>query len=100
MLKLVKYYPFILFLFFIFIFFHKTFLHGLIPFPGDITVGIYFPWHDYIWPGFPSGIPVKNALPSDIPSAILPFRQLAIDIVKSGHLPDWNKFILSGTPLL
>lgn len=82
-----------------FVFFWKVFLKGLMPIPADITVGLYFPWLDYKW-GFPTGVPVKNPLPSDIPSLVYPWRMFVIDSLKSGVLPLWNPYYFSGMPLL
>lgn len=69
------------------------------PFPADITVGLYFPWLDFKW-GFPTGVPVKNPLPSDIPSLLYPWRELVIESLKSGRWPLWNPYYFGGMPLL
>lgn len=96
-----KYLPFVFLFGFWIIFFNRFFIKHLYPIPADITVGIYFPWHDYAEQlGYPAGVPVKNPLPSDIPSVIYPIRKLAVELMRAGKLPDWNKYILSGTPLL
>ncbi|MCJ7804816.1 YfhO family protein, partial [Patescibacteria group bacterium] len=83
----------------VFVFFWKFFLKGLIPMPADITVGLYFPWLDYKW-GFSTGVPVKNPLPSDIPSLLYPWRMLVIENLKNHILPLWNPFYFGGMPLL
>jgi len=80
-------------------FFWKFFLRDLIPMPADITVGLYFPWLDYKW-GFPTGVPVKNPLPSDIPSLLYPWRMLVIENLKNFTFPLWNPFYFTGMPLL
>lgn len=67
--------------------------------PADITVGVYFPWLDYHW-GFPTGVPVKNPLPSDIPSLLYPWRMLVIESLKNHTWPLWNPFYFGGMPLL
>jgi len=67
--------------------------------PADITVGLYFPWLDYKW-GFPTGVPVKNPLPSDIPSLVYPWRILAVESLKNHTWPLWNPFYFGGMPLL
>jgi len=67
--------------------------------PADITVGLYFPWLDYKW-GFPTGVPVKNPLPSDIPSLVYPWRILVVESLKNHTWPLWNPFYFGGMPLL
>jgi len=79
-------------------FFWKVFV-GLIPFPGDFVVGIYYPWLDYNW-GFPAGVPVKNPILADVPSFIYPMQTFATELMKNGQWPLWNPYILGGTPLL
>jgi len=81
------------------LFFWKFFLKGLLPIPADITVGMYFPWLDYQW-GFPTGVPVKNPLVSDIPSLLYPWRMAVIEAFKSGRWPLWNPAYFLGMPLL
>ncbi len=91
--------PIFVILFLVFIFFWKFFLKGLIPTPADITVGVYFPWLDYRW-GFSTGVPVKNPLPSDIPSLLYPWRLAVIESLKNMTFPLWNPFSFGGMPLL
>ncbi len=90
-----------LFWFFVlcFIIFSDFFLKGKIPMPADMLVGSYFPWLDYKW-GFPTGVPVKNPPISDVFSQFFIWKYLAIDLLKQGIIPLWNRFIFSGTPLL
>lgn len=94
-----KSWPILLIFLLVFIFFWKFFLKGLVPMPADITVGLYFPWLDYKW-GFPTGVPVKNPLPSDIPSLVYPWRILVVESLKNRTLPLWNPFYFGGMPLL
>jgi hypothetical protein len=82
------------------IFFYPFFFRGLLPIPSDILPGVYYPWHDISYPNLIAGVPVKNALPSDIVSLTYPLRNLAVNLLKAGQLPLWNPYILSGTPLL
>lgn len=77
----------------------QFFFFGAIPLPGDTLIGAYFPWLDYKW-GFPVGVPVKNALISDVFSQFFIWKYLAVDIFKSGQIPLWNIYALSGTPFL
>jgi len=95
----LKSWPFWLMVVLVVLFFWKLFFKGLIPMPADITVGLYYPWLDYKW-GFPTGVPVKNPLLSDIPSLLYPWRMLVIENLKNFTLPLWNPFYLTGMPLL
>jgi len=92
------YWPFLFLAVVVLLFFWKVFL-GLIPFPGDFVVGIYYPWLDYNW-GFPAGVPVKNPILADVPSFIYPMQTFAMELLKSGQWPLWNPYILGGAPLL
>ena len=86
-------------LFIVGVFFWKTFLLGLIPFPGDFVVGIYHPWLDYKW-GYETGVPVKNPIVADVPSFMYPMQTFAVSQIKSGQWPLWNPYILGGAPLM
>lgn len=97
---LKKNWPFLLILLVTFIFFWKFFLRGLLPIPADIITGVYFPWYDLHFSGFPAGVPVKNNILSDVVSITYPWRKLAVDLMKEGTLPLWNPYILSGSALL
>lgn len=81
------------------IFFWKIILRGLVPFPGDLLIGSYYPWYEYKW-GFVAGVPVKNGLISDVFSEIYIWKDLAIESFKIGQFPLWNPFSYSGYPLL
>lgn len=91
--------PFLGIIFAVLVFFYPVWLRGHIPIPGDFIVGVYYPWLDYKW-GFPTGVPVKNPITTDVVSLIYPMQMFAVDLIKSGHSPLWNPFILFGTPLL
>ncbi len=93
-----KHWPFFIIVATVLVFFWRIFV-GLIPFPGDFIVGIYYPWLDYKW-GFETGVPVKNPILADVPSFIYPMQTYAIDLMKQGQWPLWNPFILGGAPLL
>lgn len=86
-------------LFLVIIFFWKVFFKGLVPLPADFLVGTYYPWLDYKW-GFPAGVPVKNPITTDVVSFSYPMRILAIDLMRNGLWPLWNRYILAGIPLL
>lgn len=91
----------LVFLFFILlvgVFFYKIF-QGLLPIPGDLLIGGYYPWLDYKW-GYQVGVPVKNPLLSDVISYSYPIRDLVTKIVSEGSIPLWNPYMFSGMPLL
>jgi len=94
-----KHWPWLAIVFIWVAFFWKFFLKGLLPIPSDIVVGMYYPWLDYKW-GYPTGVPVKNPLSSDIPSIIYPWRMAVIDAYKNGRWPLWNPHYFLGMPLL
>lgn len=95
----VKSWPILLILFIVSSFFWKFFIKGMIPIPADITVGMYFPWLDYKW-GYAVGVPVKNSLLSDVVSQIYPLRIHAVNLIKNGSFPLWNRLMFGGYPLL
>ena len=94
-----RYWPFLAMLLLVAIFFWKFFIKGLIPIPGDFIVGTYYPWLDYKW-GYSVGVPVKNPITTDVVSFTYPMRILAVDLLKQGTIPLWNRYILTGIPLM
>lgn len=90
---------FLLFVLIDIIFFWKYFFYGLIPIPADVIIGGYFPWLNEKW-GYEVGVPVKNALMSDVVSLLYPWRLLAIDLFKSGQIPFWDSTSFLGTSLI
>ncbi|HOR02196.1 MAG TPA: YfhO family protein [Candidatus Woesebacteria bacterium] len=91
--------PYLFLLFSTFIFFWKFFLKGQIAMPADITVGMYYPWLNYKWGGYQTNVPVKNPLMSDIVSIIYQWRIMAINSIKSGSFPFWQRQYFVGMPL-
>lgn len=81
------------------VFFWKYFVFHQIPIPGDFVIGTYYPWLDYKW-GYEVGVPVKNPITTDVVSFTYPMRILAVNLIKSGQVPLWNQFILTGIPLM
>jgi len=79
--------------------FRKFVFQRLLPIPSDIITGVYYPWLNQKW-GTITGVPVKNPLPSDIPSLVYPWRLQVRNQIFSGHAPLWNDQIFSGMPLL
>lgn len=101
MVKMVKkVLPFIFIIFICLVFFYPFFLNGLVPIPADFTLGVHYPWVDYKWPGYPTGVPVKNPLLADITSLTFPIKNYAIDLLKRGIFPLWNPLQFGGHPLI
>jgi len=92
--------PFFVLSLLVFIFYRPFFLKKLLPIPADILPGVYLPWLDLKYQDSLGGVPVKNALPSDVISLTYPLRLLSINLFKKGTWPLYNPQILSGTPLL
>lgn len=90
-----KNWPFLLILLLVLIFFRKFFFKGLLPIPGDIITGLYFPWLDY----FP-GEPTKNPLISDIVSQMYIWKAFLYESFAKLNFPLWDRTILAGTPFL
>ena len=88
----------LLILFCLFLYWELFFL-GRIPLPADALVGTNFPWLDYNW-GFPAGVPVRNPGISDTFSQIYLWKNLATEMLSQAVFPLWNKYSLSGSPLL
>lgn len=81
------------------VFFYPVWLRGFVPLPADFIAGVYYPWLDYKW-GFPTGVPVKNPITTDVVSFIYPMQTYAVELLKRGIIPLWNPLIFTGTPLL
>lgn len=96
---LKKYWPYLLLILISIIFFWKFFFKGLIPFPGDMLVGAYYPWLDHKWGGFVTSVPIKNPLISDVFSQFYLWKQIIINSIKNLSFPFWNIYSYSGYPL-
>lgn len=79
--------------------FYRKVFQGMVPFPGDLLVGAYYPWLESKW-GYMVGVPVKNPLISDVFSAFYIWKDLIADSIKQGQWPLWNPYSYSGYPLL
>jgi len=100
--KIVKFFlkkPWLLLIFIVTAIYYKFTIFGEIPIPADTLIGAYYPWLDYKW-GYAVGVPVKNPLISDVFSQFYPWKQLAVNIFRSGSIPLWNKYSFAGTPFL
>ncbi len=73
---------------------------GLIPFPGDLLVGRFFPYNTMNWEGYPLGVPYKEFINADVVRQLYPWRDLALKLIKKGELPWWNPYAFAGNPLL
>src|SRR3989338_1627115 len=82
------------------IFYYPFLFAGKMPIPGDTIVGMYHPYRDVVWDNYVSGVPFKNFLITDPVRQQYLWRKLAIAQIKKGHLPLWNPYSFSGTPLL
>ena len=99
MIVLKKILPVIILAALVSVFFWKVLLKGMVPFPGDLLIGAYYPWLEYKW-GFVAGVPVKNGLISDVFSEIYIWKYLVAESFKLGQWPLWNPHVFSGFPLL
>lgn len=82
------------------VFFYQFIFKGLLPIPTDTIVGMYYPFRDVYAKTNPNGIPFKNHLITDPVRQLYPWKFLAVENIKEGHLPLWNPYNFSGTPLL
>lgn len=98
--KIKKYWPLFFLSLIVSLFFWKTIYLKLIPFPGDMLVGAYYPWLDYKWGGFETSVPIKNPLISDVFSQIFIWRDLIKEAFINKQIPLWNPYSYSGYPLL
>jgi hypothetical protein len=91
--------PFLTFLLIFFGIFHKIFIN-LFPFPGDLLVSFFFPYNSGGWTGYSSWITHKEFIAGDVVRQLYPWRDLAMEMFKSGQIPLWNPYAFSGYPLL
>lgn len=80
--------------------FWQFYFKGLLPFPGNLLVSFYFPWHGGGFAGFDPWTTRKDVIAMDVIRQIYPWKTLAFDLIKSGQWPLWNPYNFSGTPLL
>lgn len=92
--------PFLTIIFGAFIFFYPFFLYGKLPIPADTVVGLYHPFRDLYADNYPNGIPFKNFLVTDPVRQQYPWKQFAIESIKSKKLPIWNPYEMAGKPQL
>ncbi len=98
--KLIKYWPFVFIGLVCLVYFWEVFLKGMVPFPGDILVGAYFPWLESKW-GTATGVPFKaNPSTPDVYSTFYLWKSLAAESIRNLQWPLWNPYSYSGYPLL
>lgn len=97
--SLHNYWPLLLIILFNILFFGRYFFLNLVPLPLDFVVGVYKPWLNYKWDTV-AGVAVKNPIMADVVSFSYPMREESVKQLKMFHAPLWNKYILTGTPLL
>ncbi|MCL5798006.1 MAG: YfhO family protein [Patescibacteria group bacterium] len=90
----------LLILLLVIIFFYPVFLQGKLPIPADTITGMYYPFKDVSFAGYPSGVPYKNFLTTDPVRQQYVWRYAAMSQMAKGELPLWNPYSFSGTPLL
>lgn len=82
------------------LFFYKFFFQSLHPFPGDLLISSYQPWKSASYLGYvPGSYPTKFQY-FDTIRQTYPWREFAIQSIRSGSVPLWNPHNFSGHPLL
>lgn len=81
-------------------FFHKTFIYGYTPFPGDLLIAEYKPWSTYSYLGYNPGTYPSKLQYFDVIRQIHPWKTLVTDQLVRGEFPLWNPYNFSGSPLL
>ena len=94
---LKKHWPYLLLILISIIFFWKFFFKGLIPFPGDMLVGAYYPWLDHKWGGFVTSVPIKNPLISDVFSQFYLWKQIIINSIKNKRVLSFFSFLIASS---
>lgn len=85
----------------VFSFFLPSIIQGKIPIPSDALINLYHPWRDTSYGNYPAGrYPAKNTLITDPVLQTYPWRQMAVENLKSGILPLWNPYSFGGQPFL
>lgn len=80
--------------------FKTPILTNQLPISGDIIIGHYHPWADYIWDHREAGYPYKNFQLSDSILQLYPWREFSIQSFKKHLVPLWNPYNLTGMPHL
>ena len=80
------------------LFLHRALLGDDIALPGDILIGHYYPWRDYIWDGRLSGFPIKNFALNDAVVQFFPWRKFTVEQMSAGVIPFRNPYNFLGAP--
>lgn len=80
--------------------FWPFYIQHLIPFPGDMLVGFYFPWSGGGFPGFDPWATFKALNTVDVVKQFYPWKTFAFDLLRNGTLPLWNPYSFSGMPFI
>src|SRR3989344_4371111 len=60
-----------------FVFYFPVFFQNKVALPVDALVGAHLPWTEVNWPGYPTGVPIKNLEITDAISQFYPWRFFA-----------------------
>ena len=93
---LFRFWP-VIFIFFIwFIFSSPYFVKNKVPYASNYQVNFFSPWSTYSQ----LAGPVKNNAMPDVIGQIYPWKHFTIETLKTGQIPFWNPYSLSGSPHL
>lgn len=82
------------------LFYWKVFFLKMVPIPGNMLIGAYYPWLESKW-GFPTGVPfLNNPSMSDVFSQFYLWKSLIVESLRNFQIPLWNPYSYSGYPLL
>lgn len=98
MIRVKKFWPFILILVVVLVFFFPVF-KGQIPFPGDLLAN-QTPYSAEPLLGFAPNTYPNKAQGPDVINEIYPWRYFSINTLKNGDIPFWNPHNFSGNPQL
>ena len=68
---------------------------GQVPLPTNLLISLYSPFKFEHWPQYPIGAPNKP-IGFDIIRSYYPYLKFTIEEFKSGNIPLWDPYILSG----
>jgi hypothetical protein len=99
-MKRYDFFAILIFLFITLLFLHRAYFAKETALPGDILIGHYYPWKDYVWDARQSGYPIKNFDLNDAVFQFFPWRKFTTQQIKSGNIPFRNPYNFLGTPHL
>ncbi len=80
--------------------FWPFYIHHLLPFPGDMLVGFFFPWSGGGFAGFDPWTSYKALNTVDTIKQFYPWKIFFVDMLRQGVLPLWNPYSFSGMPFI